>query len=990
MSKFEIGQRVQTGAGSSVKTGVVAFIGETSFSSGEWVGIVLDGPEGKNDGSVAGVRYFECAANYGLFVKAAQVKPSTLPLPVQQQAEVVPQPSESLSGLPSPVPAPSKPDTSSGTLPLPSTAEKDTREKLAALREKRKAREQAAEIASTANVANLRSPDASKDMSSYKTTPPSLSSLAAPSTSRSVPDNLLMTNAAVSDRSSEIDQLTRRVFELETELQQISEEILQKSTNSESSMAMMTKKIERLEKSLIEKTNQLEIERNNSKTIIHSSSSSDEVQELKNQISALNDTIEMLSLDKEQFMVDNELAEEVQTKLKAQVAQMQNEINVSKNFDQKALVDENAKLREALKRLNEVASNSKEEALSSNRQVETTSKELIDLRQYKNATAAELEDLRRTLNEGKSGEYEMMIESLSERNHQLQARTKQLEMTVQDLESAQEMMEELDLNQRAELDRLRRCEDSLNVALRDRDQNNQLLEAKCADLRKIVDTLSRNMNVTKDESQALKTKLQAHSEELEESSSKVRSASSLKLEIETLSERLAAAVRLKSEAELKSLHSQLTAGRMSYVFGDVSLWRQELSMLSQELEVVSATHSSVSSYMQILETLRGHNLNSNSVLAALGCLRGVHLSWINACNQLELSSQSLLDTSMFRDLLSGQDTISSILPHLTVQSITRSSGMLEREKLLVFSFFLHAIELLVTCIPRLETFDGNDTNKFAAENCRIIANDLHGRTPEQFLTEFETNLNAFGNAYGSLLNLVISTGSSAKDYTDTAMGSITSLKKNRGGSSGLSILDVSSLLTWSSGSVPALLECHWMSRVALIRSDFASQERDHLQLSETTKALETLKKDYELRKEEAKAATQRAQELRKLLDVSGSGSDKTSLTHKEEVKTLTEALEVLELRNESLEKEIKKINARSGGFVGSTPGAHSEKNDGATRVEFLYYWRKLATYKLAAHLPSLSMDNSKAESFAGTPSLLSSYRAKRLERACFRVLSNNS
>lgn len=35
---------------------------------------MLNTAEGKNDGSVGGVRYFECEPNFGLFVKRAQVK----------------------------------------------------------------------------------------------------------------------------------------------------------------------------------------------------------------------------------------------------------------------------------------------------------------------------------------------------------------------------------------------------------------------------------------------------------------------------------------------------------------------------------------------------------------------------------------------------------------------------------------------------------------------------------------------------------------------------------------------------------------------------------------------------------------------------------------------------------------------------------------------------------------------------------------------------
>lgn len=54
--------------------GVVRFCGTASFSAGKWVGVELSEPVGKNDGSVKGVSYFSCPPNYGVFVKASQVK----------------------------------------------------------------------------------------------------------------------------------------------------------------------------------------------------------------------------------------------------------------------------------------------------------------------------------------------------------------------------------------------------------------------------------------------------------------------------------------------------------------------------------------------------------------------------------------------------------------------------------------------------------------------------------------------------------------------------------------------------------------------------------------------------------------------------------------------------------------------------------------------------------------------------------------------------
>ena len=54
--------------------GIVRFAGATSFSAGKWIGIELYEPNGKNDGSVQGVKYFNCRPNYGVFVRPSQVK----------------------------------------------------------------------------------------------------------------------------------------------------------------------------------------------------------------------------------------------------------------------------------------------------------------------------------------------------------------------------------------------------------------------------------------------------------------------------------------------------------------------------------------------------------------------------------------------------------------------------------------------------------------------------------------------------------------------------------------------------------------------------------------------------------------------------------------------------------------------------------------------------------------------------------------------------
>lgn len=53
----------------------VRFIGPTQFAPGTWVGVELDTPMGKNNGSVQGIAYFNCRLNFGLFLREENVSP---------------------------------------------------------------------------------------------------------------------------------------------------------------------------------------------------------------------------------------------------------------------------------------------------------------------------------------------------------------------------------------------------------------------------------------------------------------------------------------------------------------------------------------------------------------------------------------------------------------------------------------------------------------------------------------------------------------------------------------------------------------------------------------------------------------------------------------------------------------------------------------------------------------------------------------------------
>eukprot|EP00941_MAST-03F_sp_MAST-3F-sp1_P003200 g3200.t1 len=74
---IKIGDRCELLGG---KRGVIAFIGEVSWVPGFWIGIRLDEPVGRNDGTGPdNKRYFECGSKCGLFKRPQDVKVGDYP-----------------------------------------------------------------------------------------------------------------------------------------------------------------------------------------------------------------------------------------------------------------------------------------------------------------------------------------------------------------------------------------------------------------------------------------------------------------------------------------------------------------------------------------------------------------------------------------------------------------------------------------------------------------------------------------------------------------------------------------------------------------------------------------------------------------------------------------------------------------------------------------------------------------------------------------------
>ncbi|KAK6509559.1 hypothetical protein TWF481_004297 [Arthrobotrys musiformis] len=78
---IKVGARCIVGEFEAGRRGEVAYVGlvEKIPQGGVWVGVRLDEPTGKNNGSIDGVRFFEAGSNHGTFVRPNRVTVGDFP-----------------------------------------------------------------------------------------------------------------------------------------------------------------------------------------------------------------------------------------------------------------------------------------------------------------------------------------------------------------------------------------------------------------------------------------------------------------------------------------------------------------------------------------------------------------------------------------------------------------------------------------------------------------------------------------------------------------------------------------------------------------------------------------------------------------------------------------------------------------------------------------------------------------------------------------------
>ncbi|XP_078792416.1 dynactin subunit 1 isoform X26 [Oryzias latipes] len=449
----KIGSVVEvTGKG---QRGTVAYIGTTLFASGKWVGVILDEPKGKNDGTVQGKRYFTCEENHGIFVR-------------QSQIQVVDEGSGSTS-----------PETPESTLAK-------------ILKQKEMAETpKTTKQASRESLSSSHSGDLSE--ASLHSQQGALGAPVVPQPSGSP------AAAAPATPSKEEESLRAQVKDLEEKL----ETLKMKRTEDKAKLKELEKHKIQLEQLQEWKTKMQEQQAELQKQLKEAKKDAREAQEAKDrymeEMADTADAIEMATLDKE---MAEERAESLQVEvdtLKEKVEELSMDLELlrheisekgsdgaASSYQVKQLEEQNGRLKEALVRMRDLSASEKQEHVKLQKQMEKKNAELETLRTQKEKLQEELKQAEATIDELKEQVdaalgSEEMVETLTERNLDLEEKVRELRETVTDLEAINEMNDELQENARETEMELREQVDLSGAKVREAEKKVEAAQETVAD-----------------------------------------------------------------------------------------------------------------------------------------------------------------------------------------------------------------------------------------------------------------------------------------------------------------------------------------------------------------------------------------------------------------------------------------------------------------------------------------------------------------------------
>ncbi|XP_054469517.1 dynactin subunit 1 [Anoplopoma fimbria] len=417
--------------------GTVAYIGNTLFASGKWVGVILDEAKGKNDGTVQGKRYFTCAENRGIFVRQSQIQL------VDDGADTT---------------SPETPEASTGKVPKREILETPKSTKLTTAR---RPKQPSRPVGGKSTASGSASASAG-EMSSSEPSTPAQTPLAAPI----IPTLHSPGNPPAPIPSKEEEALRVQVKDLEEKL----ETLKMKRMEDKAKLKELEKHKIQLEQLQEWKTKMQEQQAELQKQLKEAKREAKEALEAQEhymeEMSDTADAIEMATLDKE---MAEERAESLQLEvdsLKEKVDELTMDLEILKHeieekgsdgaassYHVKQLEEQNGRLKEALVRMRDLSSSEKQEHVKLQKQMEKKNVELDTLRSQKEKLQEERTAAEKTVDELKEQVdaalgAEEMVEMLTERNLDLEEKVREMRETVTDLEAINEMNDELQENAR--------------------------------------------------------------------------------------------------------------------------------------------------------------------------------------------------------------------------------------------------------------------------------------------------------------------------------------------------------------------------------------------------------------------------------------------------------------------------------------------------------------------------------------------------------------
>ncbi|XP_067303769.1 dynactin subunit 1a isoform X2 [Pseudorasbora parva] len=456
--------------------GVVAYIGATLFASGKWVGVILDEPKGKNDGTVQGKRYFSCEENHGIFVRQSQI----------QLVE---------EGGGSSATSPDTPDSG-----VPKPLRKDLQETPRAGKQTPTAKKPPMRRSNKAGRPSVGGSSLSESVL-VENESSSQMALGAPVVPQPSPTP---SGPPPATPSKEEESLRTQVKDLEEKL----ETLRMKRSEDKAKLKEMEKYKIQLEQLQEWRSKMQEQQNELQRQLKEAKKEAREALEAKDrymeEMADTADAIEMATLDKEMAEERAESMQQEVESLKEKVEELTMDLEILKHeieekgsdgaassYQLKQLEEQNGRLKEALVRMRDLSSSEKQEHVKLQKQMEKKNSELETLRAQKEKLQEEMKEAEDTIDELKEQVdaalgAEEMVETLTERNLDLEEKVRELRETVSDLEAINEMNDELQENARETELELREQLDLAGARVREAQKRVEAAQETVADYQQTI------------------------------------------------------------------------------------------------------------------------------------------------------------------------------------------------------------------------------------------------------------------------------------------------------------------------------------------------------------------------------------------------------------------------------------------------------------------------------------------------------------------------